>query len=291
MEEAHLAAEPLREVRRESVEAGVLGEDERLVAAGHRLEDLDEPLELARPPVERAAARQDELGMVAQLLELPEHRQHRPAPVEPALVLLDPRHPAVDRRPVEAGLLDGEPARDLGDRDRRQVELDLGRVLRAAEHERPDDRRGAARAHARRGRTSIGRANVRSNASREPSRPGLTRSMIAQSSPRRFSIGVPVRASARPRGIRRSARWRFVRGFFASCASSSSSRSHLDRRRALSTSRVATSYDVTTTSLAARRAHEGRARESGRPVMEVDARDRARNARSPAPTAASRSSG
>ena len=72
--------------------------------------------------------------------------------------------------------------------------------------------------------------------------------MIAQSSPSRFSIGVPVSASVRLRGIRRSARCRFVRGFFASCASSSSSRSQATRASS-STSRVATSYDVTTTSL------------------------------------------
>ena len=72
--------------------------------------------------------------------------------------------------------------------------------------------------------------------------------MIAQSSPSRFSIGVPVSASARRRGMRRSARCRFVRGFFASCASSRSSRSHSTAAR-VSTSRVATSYEVTTTSL------------------------------------------
>ena len=78
--------------------------------------------------------------MVADLLQLPEHREDGSPAVEPALVLLDPRHPAVDRRAVEARLLDGEAARDLRDRDRRQVELDLGRVLRASEHERPHER-------------------------------------------------------------------------------------------------------------------------------------------------------
>ena len=47
---------------------------------------------------------------------------------------------------------------------------------------------------------SIGLAKVRSNQSREPSRPGLTMSMIAHSSPRRFSIGVPVIATLPARG-------------------------------------------------------------------------------------------
>ena len=97
----------------------------------------------------------------------------------------------------------------------------------------------------------------------------MTRSMIAQSSPSRFSIGVPVSASARRRGIRRSARCRFVRGFFASCASSSSSRSH-STRASSSTSRVATSYDVTTTSLRTGGVDERVACEARRPVVEVD---------------------
>ena len=73
----------------------------------------------------------------------------------------------------------------------------------------PTSERSRSSARASR-RASIGRANVRSNDSREPRSPGLTRSMIAQSSPSRFSIGVPVSASVRLRGIRRSARCRFV---------------------------------------------------------------------------------
>ena len=88
--------------------------------------------------------------------------------------------------------------------------------------------------------TSIGLAKVRSNQSREPSRPGLTMSMIAHSSPSRFSIGVPVIASFRRAGSRRSARARFVAGFLTSCASSSSSRSQVTSA-SVSTSRVAMS--------------------------------------------------
>ena len=94
---------------------------------------------------------------------------------------------------------------------------------------------------------SIGRANARSNHSREPSRPGLTMSISAHSSLRRFSIGVPVIASRRRAGSRRSARARFVFGFLTSCASSSSSRSQGIAARK-STSRVAMSYEVMTTS-------------------------------------------
>ena len=78
--------------------------------------------------------------MVADLLQLAEHREHGAAPIEPPLVLLDPRHPAIDGRPVQAGLLDREQARHLRDRDRREVELHLGRVLRSPEHERADER-------------------------------------------------------------------------------------------------------------------------------------------------------
>ena len=148
-------------------------------------------------------------------------------------------------------------------------------------------RRSSARASRR---TSIGRAKLRSNASREPSSPGLTSSMIAQSSPRRFSIGVPVSASVRFRGRRRNARWRFVRAFFTSCASSRSSRSHATPARR-SASRVATSYEVTTTSLAAAVSRKAAPRSRARAVMEMDAQIPARTGRSRAPTAGRRSSG
>ena len=96
---------------------------------------------------------------------------------------------------------------------------------------------------------SIGRAKVRWNRSREPSRPGLTMSMIAHSSSRRFSIGVPVIASVRRASSRRRARARFVAGFLTSWASSSRSRSQATAA-SVSTSRVAMSYEVMTTSLA-----------------------------------------
>ena len=79
-------------------------------------------------------------GMVADLLELTEHREHGSAAVERPLVLLDARHPAVDGRGVEARLLDREVARHLRDRDRRQLEIHLRRILRASQHERPDER-------------------------------------------------------------------------------------------------------------------------------------------------------
>ena len=78
--------------------------------------------------------------MVADLLELAEHREHGAAAAEAVAVRLDPRHPAVDGRLVEARLLDREPAVLLLDRDRRQLELDLRRVLLAPEDERLHDR-------------------------------------------------------------------------------------------------------------------------------------------------------
>ncbi len=78
--------------------------------------------------------------MVADLLELAEHRQHGAAASEALSVRLDPRQPAVDGRLVEARLLDREPAVRLLDRDRGQLELDLRRVLFAPEDERLHDR-------------------------------------------------------------------------------------------------------------------------------------------------------
>ena len=110
MEEADALAEPLLEVRHEPVEAGVLREDERLVARRHLLEQLDEPVELAGAAVERLAGREQHLRVVADLLQLAEHREHGAAPAEAVLVRLDPRQPAVDRRAVEARLLDRQPA-------------------------------------------------------------------------------------------------------------------------------------------------------------------------------------
>ena len=65
-------------------------------------------------------------------------------------------------------------------------------------------------------------------------------SMIAHSSPSRFSIGVPVIATLRRAGSRRSARARFVAGFLTSCASSSSTRSQVIAARS-SASRAAMS--------------------------------------------------
>ena len=65
-------------------------------------------------------------------------------------------------------------------------------------------------------------------------------SMIAQSSLSLFSIGVPVIASLRRACNLRSARARFVAGFFTSCASSRRSRSQAIAASA-SASRVAMS--------------------------------------------------
>ena len=136
VEEADLAAEAPVQVRHEPVEAGVLREDERLVVGRHRLEQLDQALELAGAARERPAGREHHLRVVAHLLQLAQHREHGAAPAEAALVLLDPRHPAVDGRLVEARLLEGELAVLLRDRDLRQLELDLGAVLRPPQDER-----------------------------------------------------------------------------------------------------------------------------------------------------------
>ena len=97
--------------------------------------------------------------------------------------------------------------------------------------------------------------------------------MIAHSSFSRFSIGVPVIATRRRADSVRSARARFVCGFFTSCASSMISRSQSTSASA-STSRVAMSYDVTTTSTeCALRCSSSFARRS-LPVMQMHAQPR-----------------
>ena len=76
VEEADALAELPLEVRHEPVEAGVLREDERLVAGRHVLEQLEQPVELAGAAVQRLAGREHHLRVVADLLQLAEHREH-----------------------------------------------------------------------------------------------------------------------------------------------------------------------------------------------------------------------
>ena len=60
----------------------------------------------------------------------------------------------------------------------------------------------------------------------EPSKPGLSTSMIDQSSERWFSIGVPVRATRRGEISERIAMLEAAEGFLIFCASSSAMRCH-----------------------------------------------------------------
>ena len=283
MEEADLAPEALPEVRREPVEAGVLGEDERLVLGRDGVQDLDEALELARPALERPAARQDELGVVADLLQLPEHREDGSPPVEPALVLLDPRHPAVDRRAVEARLLDGEPARDLRDRDRRQVELDLGCVLRAPEHERPHERAeplervGVASELDRAGERPLeGLAGAeQARVDEIHDRPELSEAVLdrcPREGERTATRDAPERAmSLRPRVLR-----------VLRLVEEQPVPLDLRQRVDVSGRDVVRGHDDVAL---ARGGDEGGADEPARPVMQVHAQPRARSARSRVPTA------
>jgi len=200
VEEADLGAEPRVQIRNEPVEAWVnCVKTKRLVALRHLLEQLDEPVELATSALERLAACEQELRVVAHPLQLAQHREHRAALAEAVLLLLDPRHPAVDRRLVEARLLDRQLAVVLADRDRRQLELDLRVVLRAPQHERPHDPAQALERRLVAVRLDRPRERAVERLARSPSSPGLTMSMIAHSSPSRFSIGVPVIATRRPR--------------------------------------------------------------------------------------------
>ena len=67
------------------------------------------------------------------------------------------------------------------------------------------------------------------NCGRVPTRPGLAKSRIAQRSPRPFSIGVPVSAMRVRAGIRRSCCDVSLAGFLIACASSRTTRAHVDR--------------------------------------------------------------
>ena len=137
MEEADLAAEPLVQVRHEPVEAGVLREDERLVVAPASPRAARRGARACRSgPSSGRPVASTISGWLHTCFSWLEHREHGAAPAEAALVLLDPRHPAVDGRLVEACLLEREPAVLLRDRDLRQLELDLGAVLRPPQDER-----------------------------------------------------------------------------------------------------------------------------------------------------------
>ena len=83
--------------------------------------------------------------------------------------------------------------------------------------------------------------------SRLPSIPGLTASRIAHRSARRFSTGVPVRASFWPARSARSALAAWVAGFLIICASSATTVDHATAPRC-SRSRGSSPYVVTTRS-------------------------------------------
>ena len=71
---------------------------------------------------------------------LAEHREHGAAAVEPALVLLDLRQPAVDDSLIEAACSTVRLQPTLVIVIGEELQVDLGRVLRPAEDERLDER-------------------------------------------------------------------------------------------------------------------------------------------------------
>lgn len=131
--------------------------------------------------------------MIADLLEARQRRQHR-SPAQRALLFVPQgRHQIVDDRAVQRGLLDGEIGAhgDLGllrkVGDDRRVGLLAPKDERAGQRGEAGERVGITVAFDRLGEaTTEGR--------RDPSRPGLTRSITARRSSSRFSTGVPVRA-------------------------------------------------------------------------------------------------
>ena len=76
------------------------------------------------------------LRVVAHLLQVAEHREHRTSSTEAVLVRLDAREPSIDRCLIQARL---QLAVVLLDADRRQVELHFRLVLRTAQDERAHD--------------------------------------------------------------------------------------------------------------------------------------------------------
>ena len=93
---------------------------------------------------------------------------------------------------------------------------------------------------------STGLSKRLANDSRVPKRPGIKKSKMLQSSDRRFSMGVPVRAKRTPAGRRLAARATCVSGFLMYWASSSTTRAKSCSAYS-SISRRMRSYEVTTT--------------------------------------------
>jgi hypothetical protein len=118
---------------------GELGEHQRLLARGEDLVDeLVEPIELARPAGQPRTVGQQVRRVVADLLE-PQHRlQHQPAPFD-ALGCLDLGEHVLDDRAVEARLLAGEVAALVELDLVGQVGRDRGVGLLASQHERPGE--------------------------------------------------------------------------------------------------------------------------------------------------------
>ena len=203
---------------------GEVGEDEDpLAGREHRLDDLLEAGQLARAAGERPVVVLVGGGVVADLLERGDGGEDR--------ALLAARRPAlggvgdevVEHGLVEADLLGGHRAVvELVDRSGSSAATS-GSVLVRRNTRMPLRARSAA---------SPSPDSWAMNAGRAPTRPGLVKSRIAHRSPRPFSIGVPVSASRVRAGMRRSCCAVSLAGFLIACASSRTSRSHVDARPA-----------------------------------------------------------
>ena len=163
-------------------------------------------------------------GVVADLLEPGEQREHQPAP---GLLVgaLDPVHRVAHERLVEHDLLAGEPRAGGRSRSWRAAPARCrGRTCGGAAgtgRSAP----GTAPPCSAPARTRSGAAHTLRNALRLPSRPGVAQSRIDQSSVRLFSTGVPVSATRARLGIDRSARAVEERAFLTCWASSATTRS------------------------------------------------------------------
>ena len=164
-------------------------------------------------------------GVVADLLEAGEHRQHQAAALR-LVGPLDPLQAVAHVRLVEHDLLAGQRQQVVGVGPGRQLGGDAGVGLAAAQQERRDQlaepgghRRVDARLDRRRPVPGGRRCGCRAG-------PGVAQSRIDHSSVSSFSTGVPVSATRAADGIVRSSRAVAERGFLTCWASSATTRSH-----------------------------------------------------------------
>ena len=172
----------------------VLGEDEHGAVLGDGRCRRSRRAGRSSPRLAQHPLLEEVGGVVADLLEAGEHRQHQARGRCVLVGALDPLEAVAHERLVEHDLLAGEGEQVVGVGARRQLRRDAGVGLAATQQERRDQLRNRA-VTAGSTPASIGAAQIRRKALRLPSSPGVAQSRIAHSSVSSFSTGVPVRAT------------------------------------------------------------------------------------------------